>query len=96
MPTKKDIVKVLRTVIDPELHMDIWNLGLIYEVSVKKDTVEIVMTFTTPLCPYGPMLLEMIEDAVKDEYKSVKKVKIDVTFDPPWTPSDELRAMFGV
>jgi len=54
------------------------------------------MTFTTPMCPYGPMLLEMIEDAIMDKTKDIKNVKIDVVFDPPWEPSEELRAMFGV
>lgn len=96
MTEKEDIVEVLKTVNDPELQMDVWNLGLIYEVQVKKDKVNIVMTFTTPMCPYGPMLLDMIEDAIKTKFKEIKTVKIDITFEPPWEPSEELRTMFGV
>ena len=96
MVTKKDIIKVLKTVNDPELDIDVWNLGLIYEIKIEKDTVKIKMTFTTPMCPYGPMMLDMIECAIKEAYKKIKKVEIDVVFDPPWQPSEELKAMFGV
>jgi metal-sulfur cluster biosynthetic enzyme len=96
MVSKEDIVEILKTVEDPELYMDVWTLGLIYEIKLKKDKVEIIMTFTTPMCPYGPMLLEMIESAIKEKHDDIKDVKIDVTFDPPWEPSEELRAMFGV
>ncbi|AJF61949.1 hypothetical protein QT06_C0001G1123 [archaeon GW2011_AR15] len=96
MATKEQIIEVLKKVDDPELNMDVWSLGLIYEINVDKANVGILMTFTTPMCPYGPMLLEMIEDAIKDKHKDIKKVKIDVTFDPPWEPSEELKAMFGV
>jgi metal-sulfur cluster biosynthetic enzyme len=92
---REDIIGVLKEVYDPELGMDIWTLGLIYDISIEKGIIKIRMTFTTPLCPYGPMLLEMIEDALKDNLK-VKDVKIDVVFEPPWEPSEELRAMFGV
>ena len=96
MVKQEQVVDVLKTVEDPELMMDVWTLGLIYEVKVKKDTVHIKMTFTTPMCPYGPMLLEMIEDALKEKYREIKEVKIEVVFEPPWEPSEELRAMFGV
>jgi metal-sulfur cluster biosynthetic enzyme len=93
MVQKKDVVKVLKTVYDPELHMDVWTLGLIYEIVIK-DKIYITMTFTTPLCPYGPMLLEMIRDALK--HKLDMDTEIEITFEPPWQPSEELRAMFGV
>ncbi|MEK6916243.1 MAG: metal-sulfur cluster assembly factor [Nanoarchaeota archaeon] len=96
MVKKEDIIEVLKLVDDPELNVDVWSLGLIYEINLNKNKIEIIMTFTTPMCPYGPMLLEMIEDAIKEKHKDVKEVKIDVTFDPPWEPSEELKAMFGV
>ena len=96
MVKKEDVINVLKEVEDPELQMDVWSLGLIYEVKIEKEKVNIKMTFTTPMCPYGPMLLDMIEDAVKSEIKTVKVVKIEVVFEPPWQPSEELRAMFGV
>ena len=96
MTTQKQIVKILKTVDDPELDIDVWSLGLIYEISIKKDKVDILMTFTTPMCPYGPMLMDMIKDAIISEVKEIKQVEIEITFDPPWEPSKELRAMFGV
>lgn len=96
MIDKEKIVEVLKTVNDPELQMDVWTLGLIYEISVEKSKVNIKMTFTTPMCPYGPMLLDNVEFTLKDQIKEIKEVKIDVVFDPPWQPSEELRAMFGV
>lgn len=60
-----------------------------YEVYIK-------MTFTTPICPYGPMLMELIESAIKEEIKEVSSVKIDITFEPPWQPSDELKTALGL
>ncbi len=96
MVKKEDIIEVLKLVEDPELFIDVWSLGLIYEIDVKKDTVEILMTLTTPMCPYGPMLMDMIEEEIKKKYTQIKKVKLELTFDPPWEPGEELRAMFGV
>ncbi len=95
--TKEKVVSVLKTVFDPEVQVDIWSMGLIYRVDVNPKTgiVYILMTLTTPMCPYGPMLLEEIKTRVKDEGEATD-VTIDVTFDPPWKPSEELRAMLGV
>ncbi|MBI2545747.1 DUF59 domain-containing protein, partial [Candidatus Woesearchaeota archaeon] len=58
--------------------------------------VNIKMTFTTPACPYGPLLLDEVQRTIKERLPEVKNVKIDVVFDPPWQPSEELRALFGV
>ena len=95
--TKEKVVSVLKTVFDPEVQVDVWSMGLIYKVDVNEKTgiVFILMTLTTPMCPYGPMLLEEIKTRVKDEGDAIE-VTIDVTFDPPWKPSEELRAMLGV
>lgn len=94
MATQKEVIEVLKTVNDPELNMDVWTLGLIYEIKLDKDKISIKMTFTTPMCPYGPALLDMIESALKNKFK--REVKLEVVFEPPWEPSEELRAMFGV
>ena len=96
MVTNEDIIKVLKMVEDPELGIDVWTLGLIYELKVKNNEVNIKMTFTSPMCPYGPLLLEMIEDGIKSKFKDIKTVNLEVVFEPPWEPSEELRAMFGV
>ncbi len=92
---KDKLIEALKTVYDPELHIDIWTLGLIYSVKVSKDTANIKMTFTTPFCPYAPVLMEEIENKVK-KIKGIKQVNIDVVFEPLWKPSKELKAMLGL
>ena len=93
--TKEQLIEdVFKEYVDPELGIDIWTLGLIYEIKITNDTVDILLTFTSPLCPYGPQMADEIEELIKK--KGAKEVKIKVTFDPPWKPSEELREMFGV
>ena len=92
---KQQVIQALKSCYDPELQIDIWNLGLIYNVKVNLGIVEIRMTLTTPFCPYGPELMDEIESKIKNE-KGIKKVKIELVFDPPWQPSDELKAMLGI
>ena len=60
MIKKEQVVEVLKTVDDPEIGMDVWTLGLIYRITIEKGIVYIKMTFTTPMCPYGPMLVELM------------------------------------
>tara|TARA_Y100000310_G_C20206612_1_gene589366 strand:+ start:67 stop:354 length:288 start_codon:yes stop_codon:yes gene_type:complete len=95
MPTKEDIIEVLKKVNDPEIGIDVYTLELIYNVKVTQDKANIKMTFTTPMCPYGPMLVDEIKTKVS-EVKGIKKVDVDVVFDPPWEPSEQLRATLGV
>lgn len=95
MATNEDVMNVLKSVNDPELSIDIVTLELIYNVNVENDNVKIKMTFTSPMCPYGPMLVEEIKAKV-NQLNGVKEVNIEVVFDPPWQPSEELRATLGV
>jgi len=95
MATKEEVTEILKKINDPEINIDIWTLELIYDVNVENDKVKIKMTFTSPMCPYGPMLVEEIKTKVR-EVQGVKEVEVDVTFDPPWKPSEELRATLGV
>lgn len=95
MPTKEEAVEVLKNVKDPELDLDVWTLGLIYKIDIANDIINITMTFTTPMCPYGPQLMDNIYNKLK-EMQGVKDVKIELTFSPPWLPSAEVRAMLGV
>lgn len=94
MITQEELIEIFRSVEDPEIHIDIWTLGLIYDTSISKEGVKIVMTFTSPFCPYGPQLLEELQEKIEE--RGVKKVNIEVTFDPPWQPSEELREMLGM
>lgn len=79
------IVKVLKTIYDPEIPVDIYELGLIYDVFVNEDhEVKILMTLTTPNCPVAETLPLEVEDKVKS-LKDVKDAEVEITFDPPWT-----------
>ncbi len=96
MVKKEEIIEALKTCFDPEIQMDVWTLGLIYDIDIKGEKdVTIRMTFTTPMCPYGPMLMDDVYHKLND-IGGIGKVKIDITFEPPWKPSDELRAMLGI
>ncbi len=96
MVTEEQVREALKQCYDPELNMDIITLELVYGIEVKYNNVKIRMTFTTPACPYGPLLLDEIQRKVKEALPEIKDLKIDVVFDPPWQPSDELRAIFGI
>ena len=96
MVDREKLIAALKDCFDPELQIDVWTLGLIYEISASTDgKVDIKMTLTTPFCPYGPALMEEIEEKVKS-VDGVISVDIELVFDPPWQPSDELRGMLGI
>ena len=79
------IVKVLKTIFDPEIPVDIYELGLIYDVFVNEDQeVKILMTLTTPNCPVAETLPVEVEEKVKS-INEVKDAEVEITFDPPWT-----------
>ena len=88
---------VLRSVLDPELHMNIVDLGLVYGVEIKDGEVIVKMTLTSPGCPYGPYLLHQVKDTVLS-LKGVKDAQIEVVWDPPWGPekmSEDVRLELG-
>ena len=82
-----DIIAALKTVYDPEIPSDIYELGLIYKVDIDDDRhVSIDMTLTAPGCPVAGEMPGWVEDAVR-EIPDLGKVKVDLVFDPPWDPS---------
>ena len=82
-----DIVAALKTVFDPEIPVDIYELGLIYKVDVSDDKdVVIDMTLTAPGCPVAGEMPGWVEDAVR-EIPEVKSCKVELVFEPPWDPS---------
>ena len=98
MITKEKILAQLKEVLDPELKINVVDLGLIYDVKVDKDNVEILMTLTTPFCPLSAFFEKELLSKVK-EVKDVKDVKINLTFDPPWSAekmSEEARLQLGL
>jgi metal-sulfur cluster biosynthetic enzyme len=97
MVSKEDVMKVLKECYDPELGISLVDLGLIYDIQVKNDKVQIKMTLTTPGCPMHSFMVNEVEEKVKN-IKGVKDVKVDLVWDPPWTPdrmSKELRKKLG-
>lgn len=81
---EEDIVNMIKTVYDPEIPIDIYNLGLIYEVVVDdSNNVTITMTLTAPNCPAADFIIEDVRFKVQS-IKAVNNVIIDLTFDPPW------------
>ena len=95
MITKGTINKVLKKAKDPEIGIDIVTLELVYGINIKKDNVRVKMTLTSPMCPYGPELVNSVKQEIK-KVKGIKKVDVDVVFDPPWQPSEELKDSLGL
>lgn len=95
----EDIVKVLKTIYDPEIPVDIYELGLIYDVMVNTDyEVKILMTLTSPNCPVAETLPREVEDKV-NKLENVKATEVEITFDPPWSKdlmSEEAKLELGM
>lgn len=92
---KQQVIEALKTVEDPELNLDIWTLGLVYNIEIPTETeVILTITYTTPMCPYGPALRESIHDEMRA--LGFIMINTEVTFDPPWQPPAELRTALGV
>lgn len=93
------IVKVLKTIFDPEIPVDIYELGLIYDVFVNEDyEVKILMTLTSPNCPVAESLPQEIQEKVKS-LDAVNDVEMELTFDPPWSQdlmSEEAKLELGM
>jgi len=94
-----DVIAALKTVYDPEIPSDIYELGLIYKIDIGDDrSVTIEMTLTTPNCPSAQEMPTMVENAVAS-VPGVGAVKVDIVWDPPWDPSrmsDEARAVLNM
>ncbi|MFP4458018.1 MAG: metal-sulfur cluster assembly factor [Candidatus Zixiibacteriota bacterium] len=100
MLKEKQIVEALREVYDPEIPVNIYDLGFIYNIDIKeKNDVDITMTLTVPGCPMHQMITKMVEQRLK-EIEGIGEVKVELTFDPPWSvekisdeAKDKLRTM---
>lgn len=94
-----DIIAAIKTVYDPEIPADIYELGLIYKVDIEDDrSVKVEMTLTTPNCPSAAELPIMVETAVAGVH-GVSGAKVDIVWDPPWDPSrmsDEARLVLNM
>jgi metal-sulfur cluster biosynthetic enzyme len=97
MPTQEQVVDALRQVEDPELGMDIVELGLFYDAVIDGPKVKVTYSLTSMACPVGPMIEEEISRVVS-ELPDVEAVQAELTFDPPWTPelmSEDAKFILG-
>ena len=84
-PIVDQIVNNLRQVYDPEIHINIYDLGLIYDIDITEDlNLSVTMTLTSAFCPVGDMLYEQVNEACK--VPGVENAEVEMTFDPPWGP----------
>ena len=98
MASKEEIIEVLKKISDPEIQLDIWSLGLVYNVGVEGTKVKILMTFTSPMCPYGPALLDDVRRQIS-AIDGVGEVDVEITFSPVWGPekmTEEARMALGI
>ncbi|MBI1935674.1 metal-sulfur cluster assembly factor [Candidatus Woesearchaeota archaeon] len=98
MVAREQVEEVLKKVNDPEIQIDIWSLGLVYNIEIEGNKVKILMTFTSPMCPYGPALLDDVRRQIS-AIDGVGEVVIDLTFNPVWGPekmSEEAKIALGI
>ncbi len=98
MVTVDDVLDALRQVLDPEIGINIVDLGLVYDVAVEHDYVDIKMTMTTPACPLYKYLTECAEMQVRRDFPTVHAVTIELVWEPEWNPmmmSWEAQALLG-
>jgi len=96
--TMEDIVKALKECYDPEIPVNVWDLGLIYDVNVDGDKVHVKMTLTAPGCPMHSYISKAVREKIQS-VSGVKEASVEVVWDPPWSPdkmSPEAKAQLGI
>lgn len=96
--TKEAVLEQLKQVFDPEIPINVVDLGLIYDVSIDQNNVAVEMTLTAPGCSVGPYIAQQAEWAIS-ELDEVEDVQIEMVFDPPWSPemvSEEAKIQLGI
>ena len=97
MINKKEIIEILKTCYDPEIPIDLWNLGLIYNISINNKNVSITMTLTTPGCSMAQYMADDVKNKIQS-LKQIENVDVQITFDPIWQPemmTDEGKEKLG-
>jgi metal-sulfur cluster biosynthetic enzyme len=98
MPDQDAILNALRTVKDPELNLNVVDLGLVYAIATHDDQIDVEMTLTTPACPAGPEILRNAVTAL-EALEGVSKANVKLVMSPPWSPdrmSDDARDELGI
>jgi metal-sulfur cluster biosynthetic enzyme len=96
--TEKDVRAALKTVKDPELHLDLVTLGLVYSIDVQDSAVHARISLTSPMCPVAGMIVDNAKEAILG-VEGVETAEVQLTFDPPWTPermSPLIRSSLGL
>ena len=86
MDLKEKVIAEIKKIYDPEIPVNIYELGLIYDISVKGNNVKVKMTLTTPNCPVAESLPKEVKDSIMD-IKGINKVDLNLVWDPPWDKS---------
>jgi len=85
MVTREDVIKALKEVYDPEIPVNVVDLGLIYEIGILKNNVYVMMTLTAAGCGMGPYIAQQAEWRI-NEVEGVEDVEVEIVFEPPWSP----------
>ena len=96
--TKEAVLEQLKQVFDPEIPINVVDLGLIYDVNINQSNVTIEMTLTAPGCSVGPYIAQQAEWAIS-EIDEVENVQVEMVFDPPWSPemiTEEAKLQLGI
>lgn len=81
-----DVLQVLREVNDPEIGINIVDLGLVYRAERKRDGIEVELTLSTPSCPMSEMLVEEAREVLRTRFADAPSIHVELVWDPPWTP----------
>lgn len=98
VPDESAVWEALRGVTDPEIGENIVDLGLVYRVACEPAGVQVDLTMTSPACPHSGVMVEEAEQAIREACPGVRDVRVQLVFDPPWTPermSEAVRGRFG-
>jgi len=87
MITQDQVMAALRQVVDPEIGINIVDLGLVYDVTVQDDDVRVAMTMTTRACPLHDMIVGNAEAAIRDAAPGARSVRVEMVWEPPWDPA---------
>lgn len=100
---KERVIQILKEIYDPEIPVNVYDLGLVYEVNVTDDKrIHVKMGVTTALCPVSSTIAAVAEEELKSKIPEAKEVRVDIVFDPPWDPTmvtpegrEQLKMIYG-
>ena len=97
--TDEAILFALKRVVDPELGINVVDLGLVYHAAQVADGIDVALTMTTPSCPLGEMIVDEARMALHDQFPEAENIRVELVWDPPWSPdrlSEDARRQLGL